>query len=224
MTDPHMPDHAIVALYFARDEKATIAKKHLLPKQIKRHGLTKKQFKISDEAIRKLIRLYTKEAGVRNLERELATIIRQVAKKIIEGQFKSTIIHPAHLTEYLGKPKFHDMDSEKEDLVGVVNGLAYTQSGGDLLPVEVKLMNGQGKVELTGSLGEVMKESAQIALSYIRSIADEYHIPQDAFKTKDIHIHFPEGAIPKDGPRRVSRWSPPLSALLRGSPCATTSL
>ena len=185
---------------YSENEKVTIAKNHLLPKQIKRHGLTRKQFKITDEALRELIRLYTKEAGVRNLERELATLIRKVAKRIIEGQFKSTIIHSVHLSEYLGKAKFHDIGSEKEDLVGVVNGLAYTQSGGDLLPVEVMLMNGQGKLELTGSLGDVMKESAQIALSYIRSIADEYHIPQDAFKTKDIHIHFPEGAIPKDGP------------------------
>ncbi|MBO5788931.1 MAG: endopeptidase La [Clostridia bacterium] len=185
---------------YSENEKVAIAKNHLLPKQIKRHGLTKRQFKITDEALREVIRKYTREAGVRNLERELATLIRKVARKIAEGERKSVTIKSDMLSAYLGKPKSYDNKPETENMIGIVNGLAYTQSGGDLLPVEVKLMNGQGKLELTGSLGEVMRESASIALSYVRSIADQYGIPDEAFKNKDIHIHFPEGATPKDGP------------------------
>ena len=185
---------------YSEKEKLAIAQKHLIPKQLKRHGMTKRSFKLSEETLSELIRKYTREAGVRNLERELASLIRKSAKRIAEGTCKSVTIRSATLLEMLGKPKIHDDMPPTEDTVGVVNGLAYTQSGGDLLPVEVKLMPGQGKLEMTGSLGEVMRESASIAMSYVRSVADKYGISSEEFKNKDVHIHFPEGAVPKDGP------------------------
>ena len=181
-------------------EKLDIAKNHLVPKQLKRNGLPKKLFKITDDGILALIRNYTKEAGVRNLEREIASLIRKSAKKIAEGKAKSVKITEKNISEYLGKRKVIPERLESCDPVGIVNGLAYTQAGGDLLKVEVAIMEGSGKIELTGSLGEVMKESAKIAHSYVRTIANKYGINPDFYKDKDIHIHFPEGAIPKDGP------------------------
>ena len=181
-------------------EKLAIAKNHLVPKQLKRNGMTKKLFKITDNGILALIKRYTREAGVRNLEREIASLIRKSAKKIAETDIKSVRITEKNLVEFLGKVKVLDEKLEDADPIGVVNGLAYTQVGGDLLKVEVAVMEGSGKIELTGSLGEVMKESAKIAHSLVRTIADKYDIPADFYKTQDIHIHFPEGAIPKDGP------------------------
>ena len=181
-------------------EKLAIAKNHLVPKQLKRNGMTKKLFKITDNGILALIKGYTREAGVRNLEREIASLIRKSAKKIAETDVKSVRITEKNLVEFLGKVKVLDEKLEDADPIGVVNGLAYTQVGGDLLKVEVAVMEGSGKIELTGSLGEVMKESAKIAHSLVRTIADKYSIPADFYKTQDIHIHFPEGAIPKDGP------------------------
>ena len=181
-------------------EKLAIAKNHLIPKQLKRNGMTKKLFKITDSGILALIKGYTREAGVRNLEREIASLIRKSAKKIAETDVKSVRITEKNLVEFLGKVKVLDEKLEDSDPIGVVNGLAYTQVGGDLLKVEVAVMEGSGKIELTGSLGEVMKESAKIAHSLVRTIADKYGIPADFYKTQDIHIHFPEGAIPKDGP------------------------
>ena len=185
---------------YSESEKVAIAEKHLLPKQLKRHGLTKRQCRLPQETLLALIRQYTREAGVRNLEREIASLIRKAARKIAEGAAKSVTIKPDELFAYLGKPKVYDERPESADTIGVVNGLAYTQSGGDLLPVEVRLMPGQGKLELTGSLGDVMRESASIALSYVRSVAAQYGISDELFKTRDVHIHFPEGATPKDGP------------------------
>ena len=181
-------------------EKLDIAKNHLVPKQLKRNGLPKKLFKITDDGILALIRNYTKEAGVRNLEREIASLIRKSAKKIAEGKAKSVKITEKNISEYLGKRKVIPERLEEKDPIGIVNGLAYTQSGGDLLKVEVAVMEGSGKIELTGSLGDVMKESAKIAHSYVRTIANKYGINADFYKDKDIHVHFPEGAIPKDGP------------------------
>ena len=181
-------------------EKLDIAKNHLIPKQLKRNGVPKKVFKITDEGILALIRNYTKEAGVRNLEREIASLIRKSAKKIAEGKAKTVKITEKNISEYLGKRKVIPERLETCDPVGIVNGLAYTQAGGDLLKVEVAVMEGSGKIELTGSLGEVMKESAKIAHSYVRTVADKYGINADFYKDKDLHIHFPEGAIPKDGP------------------------
>ena len=181
-------------------EKLDIAKNHLIPKQLKRNGVPARVFKITDGGILALIRDYTKEAGVRNLEREIASLIRKSAKKIAEGKAKTVRITEKNLSEYLGKRKVIPERLETNDPIGTVNGLAYTQAGGDLLKVEVAIMEGGGKIELTGSLGEVMKESAKIAHSYVRTVADKYGIDRDFYKDKDIHIHFPEGAIPKDGP------------------------
>ena len=181
-------------------EKLDIAKNHLIPKQLKRNGVPSRVFKITDGGILALIRDYTKEAGVRNLEREIASLIRKSAKKIAEGKAKTVHITEKNLSEYLGKRKVIPERLEASDPIGIVNGLAYTQAGGDLLKVEVAIMEGGGKIELTGSLGDVMKESAKIAHSYVRTVADKYGIDHDFYKDKDIHIHFPEGAIPKDGP------------------------
>lgn len=181
-------------------EKLDIAKNHLIPKQLKRNGVPARVFKITDDGILALIRNYTKEAGVRNLERELASLIRKSAKKIAEGKAKTVRITEKNLSDYLGKRKVIPEKLEEMDPIGIVNGLAYTQAGGDLLKVEVAVMEGSGKIELTGSLGEVMKESAKIAHSYVRTVATKYGINPNFYKENDIHIHFPEGAIPKDGP------------------------
>ena len=181
-------------------EKLSIAKNHLIPKQLKRNGITKRMFKITDAGINELIKSYTKEAGVRSLEREIASLIRKSAKKIAETDIKSVRITEKNLSEFLGKAKVIPEKLEDENPVGVVNGLAYTQAGGDLLKVEVAAMSGSGKIELTGSLGDVMKESAKIAHSYVRTIAEKYGINNEFYKNTDVHIHFPEGAIPKDGP------------------------
>ena len=181
-------------------EKLAIAKNHLVPKQLKRNGVAKKYFKVSDEALLKMIKEYTREAGVRNLEREIASLIRKSAKRIAEGEVKSVSVTPKNIALYLGKPKVIPEKLEAVDPIGVVNGLAYTQAGGDLLKVEVAVMEGTGKIELTGSLGDVMKESAKIAHSFVRTVTSKYGISPTFYKDTDIHIHFPEGAIPKDGP------------------------
>lgn len=185
---------------YTDSEKLSIAKNHLVPKQLKRNGMTKKVFRITDAALMKLIKEYTREAGVRNLEREIASLIRKVAKKIAESNVKSVTVNEKNLCAFLGKAKVVPERLEATDPIGVVNGLAYTQTGGDLLKVEVAVMEGSGKIELTGSLGDVMKESAKIAHSYVRCVSDKFNIPSTFYKDRDVHIHFPEGAIPKDGP------------------------
>ena len=185
---------------YTDSEKLSIAKNHLVPKQLKRNGISARMFKITDGGILALIKGYTRESGVRSLEREIASLIRKSAKKIAEGEAKSVRITEKNITDYLGKIKVLPENLEEENPIGVVNGLAYTQTGGDLLKVEVAVMPGSGKIELTGSLGEVMKESAKIAHSFVRTVTDKYGINPDFYKDKDIHIHFPEGAIPKDGP------------------------
>ena len=185
---------------YTDSEKLAIAKNHLVPKQMALNGVKKSMFKITDEGILALIKGYTREAGVRNLERELASLMRKATKKIAEGKAKSVKITEKNLSEFLGKIKVIPEKIDGENPIGVVNGLAYTQAGGDLLKVEVAVLDGTGKIELTGSLGEVMKESAKIAHSFVRTLAVEYKIDKDFYKTKDIHIHFPEGAVPKDGP------------------------
>ncbi len=199
-------------------EKLAIAKNHLLPKQLKKNGISKKQFRISDAAILMLIKGYTKEAGVRNLEREIASLIRKAAKKLAEEGGKSVSVTEKNLTDFLSKIKILPEKLDKCDPIGVVNGLAYTQSGGDLLKVEVAVMDGTGKIELTGSLGEVMKESAKIAHSYVRTVAERYAISSDFYKSKDIHIHFPEGAIPKDGPSAGVTMVTAITSALGGLP------
>ncbi len=186
---------------YTRTEKLSIAKNHLIPKQLSRHGLTKRQLGFRDDAVLEIIDYYTREAGVRNLERTIAELCRKAAKRIIDGDTSGKItLSAAAVGEYLGKRKNLPEKIADCDEVGVANGLAWTQVGGDMLKVEALVLEGTGKIQLTGSLGEVMKESAELAVSYVRSIALEYGIPTDFYKTKDIHIHFPEGAVPKDGP------------------------
>ena len=199
-------------------EKLDIAKNHLVPKQLKRNGVPARVFKITDDGILALIRCYTKEAGVRNLEREIASLIRKSAKKIAEGKSKTVKITEKNIAEYLGKRKVIPEKLESSDPVGIVNGLAYTQAGGDLLKVEVAVMDGSGKIELTGSLGDVMKESAKIAHSYVRTVTDKYGIKSDFYKNNDIHIHFPEGAIPKDGPSAGVTMVTAMVSALSGIP------
>lgn len=185
---------------YSQNEKEHIAKEHLIGKQIEKNGLNENQLSISDKAISHIINGYTKEAGVRNLERKLGEICRKVAREILEGDKKCVKITEKNLEKYLGKERFTFDEINKEDEVGIVRGLAWTSVGGDTLQIEVNVMPGKGKFELTGKLGDVMKESARAGISYIRSISSQYGIAQDFFEKNDIHIHIPEGAVPKDGP------------------------
>ena len=185
---------------YTKREKLAIAKDHLIPKQLKRHGLNRRTLKITEGALTEIIDYYTREAGVRNLERTIATLCRKAGKKLLDEERKQIVIDTPNVVTYLGARKLLPEQIDACDEVGCVNGLAYTELGGTLLKVEVAVLEGTGKIETTGSLGDVMKESAQIAVSYVRSIATEYGIPTDFYKTRDIHIHFPEGATPKDGP------------------------
>ncbi|MDM5334676.1 endopeptidase La [Ureibacillus composti] len=181
-------------------EKIAITQNHLIPKQLKENGLKKSQLVIKDEAIVDLIRYYTREAGVRNLQRQIAALCRKAAKIIVSGDKKRVTVNSKVLIEMLGKHKFRYGQAETENQIGVATGLAYTTVGGDTLQIEVSITAGKGKLQLTGKLGDVMKESAQTALSYVRSLSDKLEIDADFFDKHDIHIHVPEGAVPKDGP------------------------
>ena len=203
---------------YTREEKFQIAKRHLVPKQVKRHGLNGRTCRFYDDALYSLIDHYVREAGVRTLEREIATLCRKSAKMIVEGEKKSCHISAKMLESLLGPQKYKDDDIQKEDLVGVVNGLAWTAVGGEILQAEVAVVDGTGKLELTGSLGDVMKESAKAAITCVRSLCDRYGIDKDFYKTKDIHIHFPEGAVPKDGPSAGVTITTALVSALSGIP------
>ncbi len=203
---------------YTAQEKKRIAKRHLLKKQMKKHGLDAKQLRVSDAAIDRIIEGYTAEAGVRNLERVLATLCRKTATKVVEGSNESVSVTPANLEEYLGPVKYKEDTKTRRDEVGVVNGLAWTAVGGATMPVEVAILDGNGKVEITGNLGDVMKESAKIAVSYVRTRARDWHIPEDFYKTKDIHIHVPEGAVPKDGPSAGVTMATAIVSALTGIP------
>jgi len=197
-------------------EKQLIAKNHLLPKQLEEHGLTKNTLQLRDEAILDLIRYYTREAGVRSLERQIATICRKAAKQVVSSDKKRIVVTPSTLEELIGKHKFRYGQAETVNQIGVATGLAYTSVGGDTLQIEVSLSPGKGKLMLTGKLGDVMKESAQTALSFVRSKADELGLDIDFHETNDIHIHVPEGAVPKDGPSAgVTIVTALVSALLK---------
>ena len=185
---------------YTDEEKLCIAKNHLLPKQRKKHGLKAAQLKISDDAIREIISLYTRESGVRGLERQIGTICRKTAVAIANGERKSLSLRAGMLKPYLGAEKFKPEKHRNKDEIGLVHGLAWTSVGGEVLDVEVAVVDGSGKLELTGNLGNVMKESCQAAVTYIRSRAKALGIDEQFYKNKDIHIHFPEGAVPKDGP------------------------
>ena len=185
---------------YTEEEKLNIAKEHLIPKQLKVNGLQKSQFKINDNHIRHLIRHYTREAGVRQLERVIASLCRKTVLTVLKDEKASVSITLKLIEEWLGKARFEYGRKEKENQVGVVTGLAYTSFGGDVLPVEVTYFDGKGRLNVTGQLGDVMKESAEIALGFVKSHAREFGIEQDFFEKHDIHIHVPEGAVPKDGP------------------------
>jgi ATP-dependent Lon protease len=203
---------------YTREEKFHIAKEHLIPKQIKKNGLKASNVKITDDCIYELIDGYTKEAGVRNLEREVSSLCRKAAKEIVEENKKKVIFTAENIEKYLGPKKYlPDLLSDKNE-VGIANGLAWTSVGGVLMPLEVLILDGKGSIELTGSLGEVMKESAKIAVSYVRSVADKYSINKDFYKEKDIHIHAPEGAVPKDGPSAGVTLVTSLVSALSGIP------
>ena len=185
---------------YTDEEKVEIARRHLLPKQLKEHGVKKGQMRLSDSALRSVIAGYTKESGVRVLERQLGKLCRKTAMQLVTGDVKRVGITDKNLKDFLGIVRYQENVHTTRDSVGVVNGLAWTEVGGEILQVEVNVMDGSGKLELTGNLGTVMQESAKAALSCLRSRAAELGIEKDFYKTKDIHIHFPEGAVPKDGP------------------------
>ncbi len=185
---------------YTENEKFHIAKEYLLKKQLEKHGLNADQLIIEDDAIKDIIRHYTREAGVRSLERQIGKICRKAARRILEDDVASVTVKKDDLETYLGKEKIEFDTINEKDEIGIVRGLAWTKVGGDTLQIEVNVMPGKGNMQLTGQMGDVMKESAQIALSYIRSIAGRYQVPNDFFETHDFHIHIPEGAVPKDGP------------------------
>jgi ATP-dependent Lon protease len=185
---------------YTEEEKLGIAQTYLIPRQMTEHGITEKHVRVSEPALRQVIAHYTREAGVRNLEREIANIMRKVAKRVAEGKTTCHVIDSDQLQKYLGVPKFLPEAELEHDEVGVSTGLAWTETGGDVLYIEATAMKGKGQLTLTGHLGDVMKESAQAALSYVRSREKTLGINPDVFAKNDIHIHVPAGAIPKDGP------------------------
>ncbi len=203
---------------YTDEEKLQIAKRHLVPKQRKKHGLKANQLRVSDEAIREITVSYTRESGVRLLEREIAALCRKAAGRIAEGSCRSLSVKPENLEELLGPAKFKRDEQRTQDEIGLVRGLAFTTVGGEVLDVEAAVLEGSGKLELTGNLGDVMKESAHAALSYIRSRAEMLGIDPEFYKTKDIHLHFPEGAVPKDGPSAGITVTVAMISALTGTP------
>ncbi len=207
----------VIELYsYTAEDKFCIAKKHLVPRQVKNFGMNNRMIRFTDSAIRALISDYTKEAGVRTLDRTITKIIRKAAVKFAEGLDGKVTVDPASLVEYLGAPRYKASKLDFEDMVGAANGLAWTAVGGEMMQIEVAVLEGSGKLELTGSLGDVMKESAKAAITYIRSRADELGIDKDFYKNRDIHIHVPEGAVPKDGPSAGVTMTTALASALTG--------
>ncbi len=199
---------------YTEDEKVSIATKYLVPKQLKAHGLTDENISISEDAMHAMVNFYTRESGVRELERKIATVSRKAAAKIVEEDLPTLRVTKRNLDKYLGAPRYRYDEVGQTDQIGIVTGLAWTRVGGETLNVEVTPMKGTGKLVLTGQMGDVMKESARAGLSYIRSIAHQYDIPEDFYEKLDLHIHIPEGAIPKDGPSAgVTMATAVLSAL-----------
>ena len=203
---------------YTDEEKLQIAKRHLIPKQRKKHGLKPAQLKIQDDAVREMIRSYTRESGVRNLEREIANVCRKAASGIAEEKFRSLNLQSGDVAELLGPARFKPDVLHPRDEIGLVRGLAWTQVGGEVLDVEAAVVGGTGHLELTGNLGDVMKESAKAAITYIRSRSSMLGIDPEFYKNKDIHIHFPEGAVPKDGPSAGITMTVALISALTGTP------
>lgn len=202
---------------YTREEKFNIAKKHLVPKQLKKHGESAKTLRITDGALYDIIDCYTREAGVRKLERKIADVCRKAAKSLVSGEQK-IVVNENNLKDFLGVKKYQPEKLAARDEVGLVNGLAWTSVGGTMLPLEVLVLDGTGKTEFTGSLGDVMKESAKIAVSLTRSLADKYGIDKEFYKNKDIHVNAPEGAVPKDGPSAGVTLTTALVSALSGTP------
>ena len=210
---------------YTENEKFHIAKKYLIPKQLERNGLTEEMLSFSDKALEKIIHNYTREAGVRNLERRIGEICRKVAREFLEKKKKTVHITEGNLQKYLGKEKITFENANEEDEVGIVRGLAWTSVGGDTLQIEVNVMPGDGKLQMTGQMGDVMKESAQIALTYVRSVADRYGVESRYFKEHDLHLHIPEGAVPKDGPSAgITMATAMLSAVTGKKVCASVAM
>lgn len=203
---------------YTEDEKVGIAQNYLMPRQLEEHGITEKHVQLSEASLHQMIFQYTREAGVRNLEREIANVFRKVGRKIAEGEKGFFNITPKNLHKYLGVPKYLPEIEQDKDTVGVATGLAWTEAGGDIIYIEATLMKGKGTLTLTGHLGNVMKESAQAALSYIRSISKSLSIPTEAFSKKDLHIHVPAGAIPKDGPSAGITMATVMASVFTGRP------
>ncbi len=209
----------IIELYsYTAEEKFRIAKKHLLPKQLKNFNMTNKMLSVSDSALRLVIDGYTKEAGVRTLERVIIKILRKAAVKFADGFEEKISVTPENLEGFLGARKYKETDLSLQNMIGAVNGLAWTKVGGEIMQIEASILEGTGKIELTGSLGDVMKESAKIAVSFVRSRANELGIDPDFYKNKDIHIHAPEGAVPKDGPSAGVTMTTALVSALTNRP------
>jgi ATP-dependent Lon protease len=203
---------------YTEEEKLRIATRYLMPRQLAEHGLCRQQLTVGEYALRLVIREYTREAGVRNLERHIAALCRRTARRIVEHKADSVNVTPYNLKRFLGPPEFFHDVAERVTEPGVATGLAWTATGGDILFVEATAMPGKGQLILTGSLGEVMKESAQAALSYIRAHAPQLGIAPDRFEKSDIHIHVPAGAIPKDGPSAGLTMALALASLLMRKP------
>jgi ATP-dependent Lon protease len=203
---------------YTEDEKIEIAKRHLIPKQLTDHGLKKTEWSISDDALRDLIRYYSREAGVRNLEREIANLARKAIKEILMKKLKRLAVTRRNLEKFAGVRRYRYGEAELEDLVGVTTGLAWTEVGGEILSIEAVTVPGKGKVITTGKLGDVMKESVQAAESYVKSRATDYGIKPPLFERKDIHVHVPEGATPKDGPSAGVAMVTSIVSVLTGIP------
>lgn len=208
---------------YTENEKFHIAKEHLLHKQMGKNGITKKMLSIQDGALKNIITFYTKEAGVRDLERKIGDILRKAAIEILEKKEngepeRKMSVTTSNLEHYLGKKKYRLDKANRKPQVGIVRGLAWTSVGGDTLQIEVNRMPGKGKIELTGQMGDVMKESAIIGMSYVRSIGEESHIPPEVFKENDFHIHIPEGAVPKDGPSAGITMAAAMYSAITGKP------
>ena len=203
---------------YTEDEKIEISRRHLIPKILKEHGLTAKEFTLDDDALQTIIRRYTREAGVRNLERELATLARKGVKELILSKKKAIKVTAKNVEDFLGVPRYRYGEAELEDLVGVVTGLAWTEVGGELLTIEGVMMPGKGRMTVTGNLRDVMKESISAAASYVRSRAIDFGIEPPLFDKRDIHVHVPEGATPKDGPSAGVAMVTAIVSMMTGIP------
>jgi ATP-dependent Lon protease len=203
---------------YTEDEKVEIAKRHLIAKQTEAHSLKPEEWSISEDALRELIRYYTREAGVRNLEREIASLARKVVKEIVTKKAKKVAITRKNVEKYAGVQRYHYGEAESEDMVGVVTGLAWTEVGGEILTIESVLLPGKGNIKQTGKLGDVMQESVSAALSYVRSRSTKFGIKPTLFEKRDIHVHVPEGATPKDGPSAGVAMATSIVSVLTGIP------